>query len=583
MLGWRAASYPGIAIAISVTILTTVGPNLQYYSFSALSKDAPNIYSSAYQDGYVQWPSLWNWYFVTSNWIFVSIGIICTLYCLKRTRIIDVSISLWICISTCLTILDLALWTISANHSVDFLLECVISNVIGGGAAASILFASLGFTTSLKNNNINSNLALLNSLIICSISTLCSISLYYVFFFFYQPLSVDLDLVYRSPLAGYATVSDKPFKSDSTEADRADFKKFSWLPAEGLAGSISTSGSSKDLRLHWTPTTGRRSFELSIAIFLDCVIPDPAKLRRIARLTSLDANKSLSIQFDPKGADLETESLTLVGLPMKNKEISMFWLSDGPKLNTFRLTDFASKSRAVWAEANGPLNIAVTAPLLDLAAKTKKVSPRTLTIVNGTERRTIRFIPKARIMAKHIGTCTSIPNLRTVLRDKHDLSYEVEGIGVTVLLSLKEIDGQNIEISREKAGIKIEGIDGWLSLKDIEKEDLSDVSIGSTSTLGLYGSVSELMLDGSSYPVRPIDNIVAIGDFDGRFINSGQVRFSGRAVQVWKNQRRVNLTRWERTSTEYQLALVGALITVVFAFIRIAWPVAWDLRKEEIL
>jgi hypothetical protein len=112
-------------------------------------------------------------------------------------------------------------------------------------------------------------------------------------------------------------------------------------------------------------------------------------------------------------------------------------------------------------------------------------------------------------------------------------------------------------------------------------EALQQSESGALDFLSLSGNVLNLNVDGAARTITPGDDYSAVGDFEASFDQGGKVKLVGSARMFWKNESRINPTRWERLTWDVRALLItlgGTLFGGPLAYMFIA-----AVRKNSVI
>ena len=186
-----------VAFIVSFSLILSVGPNIQYFTFSLISSDAPTVYASAYQDSLVRFPDLREWLLAGLDWRFLLIAAVVVVFSIRRKTAQAVLASSALATFISLTIHDGLIGIFSHNLSAAYMLENVIADAIGCGLLAFIFVGVLTVAhvciLNLPGSKLLRQLIVATVVLIVGLST--NAAAFYSAAFFYKAVTVRLDVV----------------------------------------------------------------------------------------------------------------------------------------------------------------------------------------------------------------------------------------------------------------------------------------------------------------------------------------------------------------------------------------------------
>lgn len=122
------------------------------------------------------------------------------------------------------------------------------------------------------------------------------------------------------------------------------------------------------------------------------------------------------------------------------------------------------------------------------------------------------------------------------------------------------------------------GVNGWISLRNMDNQRLSYISPGVVTFVEAYGNLT-LDVDGVSEEIRPTDRFRLEGGFRAQATENGRICIFGSAKSLLKNQVRMNPTKFENTRKISDFSvLIPILGFILAAFI---FPVRNRLQSND--
>jgi hypothetical protein len=552
----EAASFGGYilivaALTLSISMLVSVGPAFQYYSLSLIRSDAPSIYGSAYNDSLIRFPHISDWLAAGFHWQFLTIAalvVVSTIRCRTARKLFAFSS---LAFFFTLTANDFLFAIINSELSTGYALENIVANALGGPllAFATVTFVAIADLSFVHVSGPTMWRQSIGALIIIIVGACSNITLFYSAEFFYRPVPVKLDVVFDYPVSGSIGRGSIKDKTPS----------FQLFPSSMSNSTIHWRGRTPEgtESVQWT-SNSQDKFSATVELFGDCIedrLDVSKSIKENARLFN-DVNR-FSVSSNPGFSSISTLDSPSMSARLVSAfgKLQTFWLDREAENQRVKITQFAPNDAtiSIWNHSDA-FTIFINVPLFAESEKGIVSAARALQFsLNGLEY-TVQSIPSG-APRDSILKCRSLP-LRNILSAhltsiSEGLNYLGALIRVTKRLSPKSIYGV------DDNEIKIVVGNGLVSIIQSIDDIARRHEAGTADFLNFLGNVASLDIDGGSIAIRSIDHYAAFGKFVGRFEQSGQLRFSGVAKALWREQARVNPTKWERLSWEPRLSILG--------------------------
>lgn len=166
-------------------------------------------------------------------------------------------------------------------------------------------------------------------------------------------------------------------------------------------------------------------------------------------------------------------------------------------------------------------------------------------------------------------------------------SYPLESIFGGIILTLRAPVSVNkilVDIDNPEE-THIKGMNGFMSIDEIDMKELSKyINNGMLNTFNLTAPIQELFIDDKEDQpgVSPSFIYVDKAQLTGEVTEDGLLRFTGSSKAIYVNEKRVNLSRWEKLETEYKLMFLS-LLSAIFLFILKRFIFIFNENKQFIL
>jgi len=136
--------------------------------------------------------------------------------------------------------------------------------------------------------------------------------------------------------------------------------------------------------------------------------------------------------------------------------------------------------------------------------------------------------------------------------------YQMNHLLNGVIMTFRKMSNDNFSYNVSETIIS--GINGWMSIADINKYELSSyLNNGKLDFIIFQAPILELLIDNKKYEHVISSSNVNIGKAElyGRITEEGLLRYTGRAKIIYINEHRVNQSRWEKLDLNFKIILFG--------------------------
>lgn len=571
--GWISYIFPGVPLAFGLAFLTIIGPNLQLYVLSIIDSNYASSYEQIYQNCIAQYPSLDFWLFNPVNLIYMSVGVFSGLISSRHKNHKKISISVFKSIFFLMTALDLFIDVVFYQFSIGLFFTNLLCNFVGGimaGVLILMLLAASYYTRSLSLSNNLEKLAF--STVLIGGCLIISIFSFYIFKFIYQPIPVQVKVVTKPPASGYVATNDTKHRFNKV-TDK--YSAFDFIPQNGVSGRISLQGGANPLGIAWVPSNTIPTIA-EVHVFTNCIAPKSLHLGQPT--FAFGENAPFRMGLDEGLVSFNSDTMNHVTpLPTAQTTVSAYWLNNVEN-NISQIKSFRhGESFKITPEHTS--RYTVNASFVNDKANTNYMSSRVLKIFANDNIFSLSFKPTGKLQ-NGINRCKLL-NFNGLNNLSENIIVPSDGIGITFVINIK-FEKNIVAINQISPNLYIANASGSMSLTDVESRDLQGEYLGKTAMISLSGADSDIEIEGVSSSLKGSDSLSIQGAMAGEMLGDGRVKFSGRADALWKNERRMNMTRWEGLSVEWKLFLLGVSSSLLFAAWRILWPIAFSRRYAQI-
>lgn len=533
------------------------GPSLQTYVVALARLEKGSIYQAVNNDSLVMLPSLESWVLAGFDCMFLALAAGIVLFGLRSVSTRQLFLTLSASSLAVLTTFDAAgsIWDEEATW-MGFA-QNVACNAVGGVAIAAWTILVLGCCDVLlrKLRGGRALRVLLAVSLPLAAGLVTSVALYLVVKLFLNTVPMKLDVTLGPESTGTIAPSVR------LASDRSDGPVFD-LPLSRANARLTWTSPVHSLAASWKHPGKGRVFNVTVALFEGCAEGQklPATLPR--QLHWEDVH-SFDMGFDQGGSFFSSHVIGFDGrnAVLKADDVRQFWIKKANEASEApSITQFVNGASLSYSGGISGVGIDLSAIFFDV--KSGATAPRTLSFrVDGTEhiypfakplvttrvaREQMRCTP---IAAKGISTTADIP-VRT--------SPGVVAVRAVASITPRADDA----LALEGAGrVTVRGDDGWIAQSGVSLLETSLRNGGRVGFLIFRDAVS-VRVDGRPYDVPAHDPVSVIGRLEGRFENSGRLRFVGEGRYVYLGVVRVNRTQWERLGLPYR-ALLGSIALAI--------------------
>jgi hypothetical protein len=268
-------------------------------------------------------------------------------------------------------------------------------------------------------------------------------------------------------------------------------------------------------------------------------------------------------------AFLDVAKNDIESLSVKIQQPTFYWVEKGGNDGGLAVTYFLVQSNVVRRDASGVTEFLIRLPLLKAEDRKSSPAPRTLSLNLGNRDENIVFAADSKVNPNRKVRCHFIPS---DLAKSGQVPTTSNAIMPGVYVKIEPIRAPLTAFQRFDSELVIKGVDGPLETGAIANSILTNYDFGETDLIAVMGNVSGLIVDGMAASTKVGDQIYVIGEIGGSFGDNGKAKFNGIAQVLWRNGHRVNKTRWEKLSTEWQLAVLAWLGSLLFGLYGLLRP-----------
>ena len=553
-----------VASTLCLALILSTGPQVQTYVLSLLNSDVPSVYGSAYQQTLVEFPNLANWLAGVLSWPCFAIGLIVAWF---ATRSVEPRVVAWntACASAILlSVFDITLGIVDNKISVRWLTENLVSNFVGGVIVATLLiciFSAAEFAHKhLPVNRVIRHCLVLTTLPFFGLLYCCAA--YYLSGLFYAPLPTTIDITASAPADGVVAST----RSQATPSFAAGNRPFSFAPMKSVRSNVKWISPEGNVEIR-SDFEAAHTPKLEVHMVVGCTGLE--QLEKLQTWPSAWITTSGLASLEVVGDTGPTDFVTMLpttqraDIKIQTGPVATFNLNQEANHQSVQITQFVDKDALVDLRTNSSLRFFLGVPLISANNKEVTLAPRMIKLrVNG-EVQFIRLWPPASIVDVPDRTeCQAVEDLKPLSIASTggiDVKRPEAIVGIVVTIT-QPVDIRRISMG--DVGIRVSSSGGWITILGLQAEDLEHESLGQAHMLQVRGNISDFSLDDVIQTPRQVETITAMGTLEAQFVQ-GKLRFLGQAKRLWKDQGRLNATRWEKLSWEPKLFIISLILSAL--------------------
>jgi hypothetical protein len=577
----RVWSVTTASFALGLSFVLSTGPQVQTYVLALINSDNASIYGSAYQRSLIRFPTLFEWLHQASDWRTPFMAAVITVFSLRHLIPRKIAASAFAWSFVVLTSDDLITASVDHQMSLEYALNNVVANAFGGIVVSLLAIAILAgcdfcFEYALGRSLIR---RVFGALFAVASGAAISACTFYAAELFYKPNPVQLDVLVGPPVQGYIKAMEQRDEPFALPDGHAPFYLVAGDVKGGEADWLSPDG---QLEAQWSSTSSDVPSTASIRLFDGCT--DIREYRHIGGSTppyTLSGISDLKVWFDQGTSNLHVFDDGSVGrFGLKTDSLLSYWMDRGEAKDTIKLTEFVDQDgRLDFLQPLGTTEFFLYAARVKADGTSATSRNRTLHIRSGENEESVDFEGSLEMSSNKKIKCKELPARESLQSGKAAILNSSALVGVLVRIDHHPMSSV---YSLEDSKLRASNGSGWITISGLRREDLSWTKSGQVSFLQFSGNIVNLEVDEAHVTPNPAATYMAMGDFDGSYVKSGQLRFLGTAMALFEDRNRINPTKWETLSWDrcaFLLStiasLLGALAKFIIADLKKNCPSSW--------
>ena len=543
---------------ITISLLISTGGVIQQAFFGLFNQDAPTIYGSISEDNITMFPDIAIWLSQAVEPLFLLVSIMIALTSVLMLSFRKFFIAIWLSTALGLSMLDVSYLMQSQAFTISVLIENLFANTVGGLLLALIFPAIVWVSEFLASYATGPMLRryTISAIGVAFVGLSSSVMLYLFFAFFLHALPFDARIVTTLPVTGMLG-TQRPTATRMPSQD-----DFSLIPTDARMQTIELFGHN-NLEVRWNKTQDDTTFSLSLYAVSGC--------RSGSKLDDIPSEKVIFSQENVSdvriAGDAPTRWLQIKGKQSKvvisNTPNSIFWLDEGTTDSSIKITQFLGDDANVQAKTSGNMAIMMTTELLEREGEGGRLVQRRFSLFVDGQEKEISFAPMASFPEDGIVECKILSNDVADSSRTPKMQFEEQVIAGT-LVHIQRTNQPSGYFNDFDGHYDLLQPSGSLKAPAVELPQLIHRRTGKINFIQLWGSISEIEIDGNPRDFSRSQRFRGFGDLTASYLNDGRLGIVGKFHAAWLGGKRLNQTRWENLPVEFQVGLGPVLLAALY-------------------
>lgn len=468
-----------------------------------------------------------------------------------------------------LFVFDVAFAIYQDNFTIKSIAENLIGDFVGSLVISGLIVSIISLADFLFLHvfaNLVTKTVVAGSVTIIS-GFMFLVVMYYLADLFYNPLSVRLETHLASPVSGAIIFKEKKNHPANENYVSSDKSNQSLVPTKAIHSRASWKTAEGQQKISFKSLSPSTRYEVAITFLSGwCNAEKITKIPVVEPSMKFSDIESGNISFDDGVGMLEVFPMESAAstFSISIKDLSIFWFGQESGSKDTNLTHFLNKGDSVkLVAAHKDNSFLLSAPLIGTKAGKSVFATRILTAKLGTSTYAIRFVPSKTLRSDSVSDCKVVAAADIEKSDNAGFSSvnDVRAVSNVLVRVTQDEDPQTL--NSEETEFLVSGGGGWFRLDSMKADEFENHHVGTLELVQVRGNISELALDGQPMAARPLSTYTAIGEFTAAYGAGGALMVSGLAKSLWKDDGRLNMTKWEKLAWEPMLFILGLLGTMI--------------------
>jgi hypothetical protein len=559
-----------LGLTACLALILSTGSHLQFYTLSLLSSTKASIYDSAYSYFLVKFQTFSQWTSAIFEWHIILPSLLSAAFCMGNKLPRDLAWKAILSLSITISLTDVIIGLNYSPVSIRWIAENIFSNILGS-IAISLLLVSIFSIIDFFHTNLPAGVPARRLIAVICLplgGLIYSGAVYFACEILYNPLPSKFDITVAAPASG--AISPHALTADKTA--NVATKEFSLSPTKFIESNVGWSTPTWNMKIN-LHNEENSPLKLNIHIVTGCSGPDkivkqpwPAAWISYAKITDFE------VAIDEGPTDFMTMLPTdqYAAINLKAGPTTSFQFFEESIHGKMKLIKIADQNSLLSYSTQRSLQFFIGLPLILENEREIKLSPRKFILKINGYYQTIRFQPPSSILDTTDSWDCRFLNINQLADLKNDeildISTAESAVGIVITfehsVTPEYLPNKNVTIA-------VNSPSGRIEVHDLSAKDLAHEPLGKVQMMQIRGNIAEFSLDGVAQTSKITGALTAEGDISAEF-NQSHLRFFGEAYHLWRDQDRLNSTKWEKLSWEPRLFILGLMFSVIAFLYRIA-------------
>lgn len=555
-------------------MLFGVGNYVQQFAYDALQGGALSVAELASGEPAILLPTLGDWCRTFLDWQILLVGSLAAAIGLCGSSPRHIALFTGLSFAAAITVSDAGNHLYLGDFSANTIFKDFLANLVGGAMAAILATAALWlYEAIIVRFGSGLGYRFIAAASMPLLAVLLTVSVYYLIDFFYQPAVAPFSFTARAPFDGYVS----PRNHDNDSKDQADF---TFIPTKAMKTDTSITATSGRLAATWKPLLPEQRFKMQLFLVSDCMDLKAAKSaipRGAVPLKDENPLEAVGLRTDEGMGFLDISKNDNESLSIKMQRPTFYWIQKEKGEPGSAISYFLVRSDVVKRDVRGTTEFLIRLPLLKEDDRSSTPASRTISVSLAGHAEKLTFVADQKLDPRRKVECHFIPS---DLAQSSHVPASASALEPGVFVRIDPVEMPLTVYQMFDSELRITGLDGPLETGTIPNGSLKNHDFGKSDLIAVTGNISDLNVDGTDVTTKAGDQIYVMGEIGGSFGDAGEAKFNGVAKVLWKNGHRVNKSRWEKLSTEWQLAILAWFGSLALALYRLLRPALGRLRTN---
>lgn len=564
----RAKLTLAIGLMLGIAFMVSGGPQLQNTLVALFDVSSVSLYESIVPGGIALDRGLKPWILAAFEIPWLITGIAAALITVQMKSWRGMVIAISATVALVLTVLDIVFGTIDYVMTIDDLVTNISANILGGlsiGAALFlILWMSLFVCKAIGAGQ--EHQGIVTGTVATILGLVISLVLYVTMATVSQPMKVKARILAKLPTKG---VIGKTYTKVEDEEDENRFQSLSQVTKVARVGLRGANG----LEWDWMRVDEGARYSISVYAVTGCSELDQAqeltKGEPIIEIGGVDRVRIAADDFINQFV-LEGQQ---TGVSVERETVSLFWLNKNDSGKDVDLTEFLPDGTTISGDTQGDMALLATAMTFQEVegAEVTQQSPRTFYLqINNEKIRPIMFGPIMFVppLTDDNLICKSLDLVSDPMREIRYDNVALAGL----YAEIKRVQPLGYYSDNIGGKYTFRKAKGFFRRQNDLHGDVLSVAEEKLGMIVIQTPIHEIFVNGEPYEVPTDAGFRGHGKYIRvSYDEASGLTFSGDFHAAWMDERRLNLTRWERWTFNTKrgiliiiVSVVGGVVTLIY-------------------